>query len=88
MTDREVSEAAAQVRQNLFSDYATREVFGQAINKSERTVWRMEKEGLPTIKIGATSYVILSKAKEWLAKRHADRHAAPRRGRPPGRKAA
>jgi hypothetical protein len=70
------------------SDLATFPDFAAAIGKSPRVVQRMVSEGLPITKIGQTPHVIISKAKDWILRQQTERHAPPRRGRPPGKRAA
>lgn len=64
----------ATVRALVFKDLAPVPVFAEAIDKSERTVFRMiAQRKLRSVKIGNSVFVVISSARETPA---ADREAA------------
>jgi hypothetical protein len=85
-TDLHPPSDVAAVRAALMADLAPLAVVAEAIGKNIRTVQRLVGQGkLPTVTIGRTSYVVVSRARELLLAPKV-RHSGVRRGRP--RKAA
>jgi hypothetical protein len=90
MPDTEVClpDAVATVRATLMADLATIEVTAAALDRSPRTIQRFIAQGrLPSVTIGRTPYVVLSRARELLMTPKV-KHAPVRRGRPANRRAA
>lgn len=88
-TAAQPSNEVAAVRAKLMEDLALVDVVAGAVGKSPRTIARMIARGeLPTVMIGRTPYVVISRARELLMSEPVIRHAPVRRGRPAGRKAA
>jgi len=54
---------------------------------SERTIIRYERAGMPFISLGMKRFYDPVRVRAWLLS-HEHRQDAPRRGRPPGRRAA
>ena len=65
----------------------TREQLAQQLACSERTVIRYERAGMPFIAFGMIRRYDPPRVREWVLSQERG-HAAPKRGRPPGRKAA
>ena len=65
------------LKSKIFDDLARPAEFAEAIGKTTRTVRRLR---LPTIKIGGTAYIVVSKAKEQLLSSGASKTRGP--GRP------
>jgi hypothetical protein len=87
-TSSSTSAEVVDLRAKMFEDLAPIAVFAEAIKRTPRSVHRMVQQGLPITYVGKTPYVIISKAREFLLGTRAEHHAAPRRGRPPGKKVA
>jgi hypothetical protein len=79
----------AAVRAALMQDLAPLAVVAEAVGKNIRTIQRLVVQGkLPTVTIGRTPYVVVSRARELLLAESKVRHAPIRRGRPTHKKAA
>lgn len=73
----------ATVRATLLEDLAPLAVVAEAVGKNIRTIQRLVVQGkLPTVTIGRTPYVVVSRARELLLAELKVRHAPIRRGRP------
>jgi hypothetical protein len=70
----------------------TRETLAKQLNNlSTRTIIRYERMGMPFIALGNLRLYNPSSVRDWLLSHEKGRgaaHTAPRRGRPPGRRAA
>jgi hypothetical protein len=84
MKSREISSDAEAVRSRLLAGTVPLATFAQAVGRTERTVRSWIVEGLPVLRIGNTSHIILERALDWLRKRstNAGRLPARRQGRP------
>ena len=60
----------------------------QILDISPRTLERRIVEGLPVVIVGARRFFSLESLKTWLLSQETARRQPPRRGRPPGRRAA
>jgi hypothetical protein len=88
-TDTQPSSEVAAVRAKLMEDLAKIEVTAAALDKSPRTIQRLIARGLlPTVTIGHTPYVVISRARELLMSAPKIRHAPVRKGRPVKSRAA
>jgi hypothetical protein len=77
------SSEVATIRAKLMEDLASVDAVAEAVEKSPRTIARMIARGeLPTVTIGRTPYVVISRARELLMAAPKVRHAPVRRGRP------
>ena len=73
----------ATVPATLLEDLAPLAVVAEAVGKNIRTIQRLVVQGkLPTVTIGRTPYVVVSRARELLLAESKVRHAPIRRGRP------
>ena len=83
MPDLDANNEVAAVRRALMEDLASPAVVASALAKSPRTIARLIAAGkIPTIMVGRTPYVILSKAREALMSGAPVHHAPVKRGRP------
>jgi hypothetical protein len=69
------------IRTAVFADLASVPAFAAAVEKSERTIGRLISQGLPIVRVGATPYVVVSKAAQFIMATAPDRNVRPR-GRP------
>jgi hypothetical protein len=81
-----LSAVASDVRAKLMDGLASVEDFAAAAGKSKRTVYGWIEKGMPSVRIGRTSYVAIEDARAWLLKPSTRNHAPRKPGRP--RKAA
>ncbi len=72
---------------NVLAGLLTRQQLAQQLHCGERTIIRRERAGMPFIAIGMTRLYDPTRVRDWLMS-HEHRQDAPRRGRPPGRRAA
>ncbi len=88
-TDTQPSNEVAAVRARLMEDLALVDVVAEAVEKSPRTIQRLIAQGkLPTVTIGRTPYVVISRARELQMAAPKIRHAPVRKGRPSASRAA
>ncbi len=66
---------------SVLAGLLTRNQLAAELGRSERTVIRWERAGLPVIKLGMTRLYDSAKARDWLLT-HERRHDVPKRGRP------
>jgi hypothetical protein len=76
-----VSPAALALREKILDGAAPVEQFAEAVDRSPRTVFSWIAQGLPTVYVGRTPYVLVVPGRDWLLSRRSK--VPPRRpGRP------
>ena len=81
------STAAAPAAVNVFEGLLKRAVLAQQMQRSERTIIRYERAGMPFIAVGMARLYDPEKVRAWILG-HERGHDAPKRGRPAKRVAA
>jgi hypothetical protein len=82
-TDLQPSNEVAAVRAKLMEDLASVDAVAAAVEKSPRTIARMIARGeLPTVTIGRTPYIVISRARDLLMGAPRTAHTLARNGRP------
>ncbi len=81
------AEATQQTVQSVFAGLLTRAQLAADMGKTERTIIRYERAGMPFIAVGMIRLYDPAKVRAWILS-HSHEHSTPKRGRPAGRRAA
>lgn len=81
-TETDTANAAASITAGLIQ----RKSLAASLERSERTIIRYERAGMPFIKLGMMRFYDPAKVRAWVLS-HESRHDAPKRGRPAKRAA-
>ena len=81
------TEAAVSATANVFEGLLKRTALAQQMQRSERTIIRYERAGMPFIAVGMARLYDPGKVRAWILG-HERGHDTPKRGRPAKRVAA